>query len=44
MPKETLETLLKLLPPDLKVTKPTSWGDSGFNGAGAVLNDGKGAS
>ena len=43
-PKETLATLLGLLPPELKVSKSTSWGDAGFSGAGAVLNDGNGAS
>lgn len=41
--KETLATLLKLLPPDLKVKKTEVWGDPGFNGASVVVDDGKGA-
>jgi hypothetical protein len=43
-PKETLDTLLGLLPPELKVSKPQSWGDVGFAGASALLDDGKGGS
>jgi hypothetical protein len=41
--KETLQTLVELLPPHLKVTKTDTWGDPGFNGAAVVVEDGKGA-
>ncbi|WP_433167111.1 hypothetical protein [Kribbella sp. CA-247076] len=42
--KETLETLLALLPPDLKVGQEQTWGFPGFNGAAVVVDDGKGPS
>jgi len=40
--KETLETLIKLLPAHLKVVKPEWWGGAWGNGAAVVVNDGKG--
>ncbi len=42
--KETLATLLSLLPSDLKVSKQQTWGDKPFNGASAILDDGQGPS
>ncbi|GAB2654115.1 hypothetical protein [Kribbella swartbergensis] len=41
--KETLQTLVELLPPHLKVKTTDTWGDPGFNGAAVVVDDGKGA-
>jgi hypothetical protein len=41
--KETLATLLKLLPTTLEVKSSTVWGDPGFNGASVVVDDGQGA-
>lgn len=42
--KETLATLMKLLPANLKVSKPQTWGDNGFHGAAVVVDDGQGPS
>ncbi|MFG1626189.1 hypothetical protein [Kribbella sp. NPDC049227] len=42
--KESLETLIKLLPARLKVQKTETWSDAGNNGADVVVDDGKGAS
>ncbi|WP_020390230.1 hypothetical protein [Kribbella catacumbae] len=42
--KETLATLLKLLPPHLKVTKTETHGDTFGNGVSLLVSDGKGLS
>lgn len=35
---------MKLLPANLKVSKPQTWGDNGFHGAAVVVDDGQGPS
>jgi hypothetical protein len=41
-PKETLATLIKLLPPRFKISKTQAWGDDLGNQADLMINDGKG--